>query len=367
MAHPLPRYIGERDERSFGKAVRERVHASFRDAGITSKADARLVPKAIIMLALFFAPLAVLLLVPMSAWMALPLVLIMGAGMAGVGMGVMHDGLHGAISTRPWVNELLGGTMYLLGSDAFTWKIQHNGSHHTHTNVDGVDQDIDPPDLLRFSEHAPLWWIHRFQHVYSFFFYGLLTLVKLGNDFISLTRIARSNDGRYKGHHFTLDLVVMALVKTAHIMLFIGLPLLVTGFAWWQVLLGFVLMHFTCGVILGTVFQLAHIVEGAQQPMADVDGVIHNDWTVHELLTTADFAPGNRLVTWYTGGLNFQVEHHLFPHISHLHYPRIAPIVQRTAAEYGIPYNVKPTMWAALGSHVRRLHALGRKAEEGPE
>ncbi len=188
---------------------------------------------------LFLGPLVVMLLVPMSAWAALPLVLLMGVGMAGVGMSVMHDGLHGASSTRPWLNELLGGTMYVLGSDAFTWKVQHNGAHHTHTNVDGVDQDIDPPDLLRFCEHAPLWRVHRFQHVYSFFFYGLLTLVKLGNDFFSLTRVARSGDVRYKGRNYAKDLAIMVVVKLAHLLVFIGLPLWYTDFALWQVLTGF--------------------------------------------------------------------------------------------------------------------------------
>lgn len=353
------RYIGTEHERGFGSTVRSRVHAYFKETGTNTKADARLVPKVIVLMTLFLAPLVVILLVPMSAWAALPLAILMGVGMAGVGMSVMHDGLHGAISTKPWVNELLGGTMYALGSDAFTWKIQHNGAHHTHTNVDGVDQDIDPPDLLRFSEHAPLWRVHRFQHVYSFFFYGLLTLVKLGNDFFSLARVARSGDARYKGRSFAQDLAVMVLVKAAHMLVFIGLPLWLTDLTWWQVITGFVVMHFTCGVILGTVFQLAHVVEGAQQPLADPTGVICSDWTVHEVLTTADFAPHNRWLTWYTGGLNYQVEHHLFPGISHLHYPAIAPIVQRTAEEFGIPYNVKPTMMAALGSHVRRLRQLG--------
>lgn len=359
MATTAPRYIGPDHERSFGSTVRSRVNASFKEAGMHTKAGNSIVLKVGLMLVLFFAPLVVLLLVPMSAWMAFLLAVLMGVGMAGVGMGVMHDALHGATSRRTWVNDLLGGSMYLLGSDPFTWKIQHNGAHHTHTNVDGVDQDIDPPELLRFSQHAPLWRVHRFQHVYSFFFYGLLTLVKLGNDFFSLVRVARSGDARYKGRNLTIDLVVMVLVKAAHIALFIGLPLIFTPFTWWQVLLGFVVMHFTCSVILGTVFQLAHIVEGAQQPLTDEHGVIGNDWAVHELLTTADFAPRNRLLTWYTGGLNFQVEHHLFPAVSHLHYPRIAAIVQRTAEEYGLPYNVKPTFRAALGSHVRRLRELG--------
>ncbi len=339
--------------------MRARVHGFFKETGRGTKADARLIPKVVLLMALFLGPLVLMLLVPMSAWPALLLVLVMGVGMAGVGMSVMHDGLHGASSTRRWVNELLGGTMYVLGSDAFTWKVQHNGAHHTHTNVDGVDQDIDPPDLLRFSEHAPLRRVHRFQYIYAFLFYGLLTLVKLGNDFVSLRRVARSGDARYAGRSYPVDLVVMVLVKLVHAGVFIGLPLWLTGFTWWQVLTGFVLMHVTCSVILGTVFQLAHVVEGAEQPKPGDDGVIPTDWAVHELLTTANFAPSCRWLTWYTGGLNHQVEHHLFPSVSHLHYPAIAPIVQRTAAEFGIPYNVKPDLGSALGSHVRRLRQLG--------
>jgi linoleoyl-CoA desaturase len=362
MSFPVLRYIGTEHERSFSGTVRSRVQAHFRTAGISTKADARLVPKVVLLMTLFLAPLVILLLVPMSAWWALGLAMLMGVGMAGVGMSVMHDGLHGASSGRSWVNDLLGGTMYVLGSDAFTWKVQHNGAHHTHTNVTGVDQDIDPPALLRFSEHAPLRRVHRFQHIYAFFFYGLLTLVKLGNDFFTLRRIARSGDARYKGRHYGRDLAVMVLVKSLHLLVFIGLPLWLTDLSWWQVLTGFVVMHFTCSVILGTVFQLAHVVEGAQQPMQDAGGVIHSDWAVHELLTTADFAPGSRWLTWYTGGLNYQVEHHLFPAISHLHYPAIARIVESTAAEFGIPYNVKRTMAEALRSHVLRLRHLGTVA-----
>lgn len=105
---------------------------------------------------------------------------------------------------------------------------------------------------------------------------------------------------------------------------------------------------------------VAHVVEGADQPLPDDRGVIHTDWAVHEVLTTANFARNNRLLNWYIGGLNFQIEHHLFPHICHIHYRHIAPIVERTAKEYGLKYNEKPTFRAALASHVRRLRELGR-------
>lgn len=352
-----PRYAGTTTSRQFGTQVRGRVHAYFKEKGIPQKADHRLWPKVAVMVGLFLLPQLVILTWPMHAWAALGMALLMGVGMAGVGMAVMHDALHGASSRHAWVNDLLGASMYMLGSDAFTWKIQHNGAHHTHTNVDPVDQDIDPPDLLRFSEHAPLWRVHRLQHIYAFFFYGLLTVVKLGNDFLSLAKASRT--GHHATYDFTRAYVIMAGVKLAHLLVFIGLPLWLTPFAWWQVLVGFFVMHFTASVIMGVVFQLAHVVEGAQQPLPDGEGTIHTDWTEHELRTTANFAPRNRFITWFTGGLNFQIEHHLFPYISHLHYSAIAPIVKRTAEEHGLPYNTKPSTRKALRSHIRRLHQLG--------
>lgn len=355
----MPRYLGAKGSSQFGITLRERVNAYFKDAQIAMKADSRLAPKVFSMLALFMVPWILVLTVDMTVWVALVMVIATGAGMAGVGMTVMHDALHGATSKHPWINKVLGGSMYLLGSDVFTWKVQHNVLHHTHTNVDMFDQDIESRGILRFSEHAPLKRVHRYQHIYAFLFYGLLTLTKLVNDFFMLARVARSGVPGQKVRNVTAGYMTMIGVKLTHFFVFIALPIWVTPFAWWQVLLGFFLMHFTAGVILGSVFQLAHVVEGAVQPTPDQAGVIASDWTVHELLTTADFAPRSRVVTWFTGGLNYQIEHHLFPYISHVHYARIAPIVQRTAQEFGLPYNVKPTMWQALRSHVRRLRQLG--------
>ncbi|MFZ1688496.1 MAG: acyl-CoA desaturase [Flavobacteriales bacterium] len=358
-----PRYVGSEGSSKFGAILRERVNAYFKDSHIPVKGDARLVPKVVSMLALFMVPWILVLSVEMNVWVALLMVIATGAGMAGVGMTVMHDALHGASSKHPWLNKLLGGSMYLLGSDVFAWKIQHNVLHHTHTNVDMFDQDIESRGILRFSEHAPLKRVHRFQHVYAFFFYGLLTITKLVNDFFMLAKVARSGVPGQKVRNVPVGYATMIGVKLTHVFVFIALPIWVTPFTWWQVVLGFLVMHFTAGLILGSVFQLAHVVEGAVQPTPDTAGVIASDWTVHELLTTSDFAPKNRVITWFTGGLNYQIEHHLFPYISHLHYASIAPIVQRTAQEFGLPYNVKPTMWQALRSHVRRLWQLGHPAD----
>lgn len=355
------RYRSAEDwQQRFATSVRANVNTYFKERGISTKGDHRLVYKTVAMLALYLVPFSVMLTLPITGWWVIPLWVLMGMGMAGIGMSVMHDAVHGSASSRTWVNKLLGSSMHLLGSNVFTWKVQHNLNHHTHTNIDSVDQDIDPPAVLRFSDHAPLRWVHRSQHVHAFFFYGLLTLTKLVNDFFMLARFNRSGITKRMGESPSGLMWKLAASKALYLAAFIGLPLLLTDLAWWEVLVGFFVMHFVAGLILGVVFQLAHVVEGAEQPLPDADGLVHSDWTVHELRTTANFARNNRLLNWYIGGLNYQIEHHLFPNICHLHYRAIAPIVERTAVEFGLVYNMKPTLRAALASHVRRLRELGR-------
>lgn len=349
-----------RSQQDFAKAVRLNVNAYFKTNELSTKGDARMVVKSLVMLTLYLAPFVLLLTLPITGWAAMGCWLLMGVGMAGIGMCVMHDGVHGSASKKTWVNDMLGGTMYLMGSSVLTWRIQHNGAHHTHTNIDTMDGDLDSRGLLRFSEHAPLKRIHRFQHLHAFFFYGLLTITKLVFDFITLVQFNRDGNTQAQKADPQREMVKLIVVKVVYLAVFIGLPLLFSATSWWELLLGFVVMHFVASVILGTVFQLAHIVEGAEQPLPNADGVVLNDWVIHEMNTTANFARSNRFLTWFTGGLNHQIEHHLFPNVCHVHYSAISVIVERTAHEHGVPYNHKPTFHGALASHVRRMKALGR-------
>jgi linoleoyl-CoA desaturase len=347
-------------QKEFSAAVRTNVNTYFKTNNISIKGNFTLATQTIAMLFLYIAPFVFILLRPMNAWVALPLVVIMGIGAAGIGMCVMHDAVHGSYSAKEWVNKVLGGTMYLLGSDVFTWKVQHNMMHHAYTNIDGYDEDIAARGPIRLSQYAPLRKIHRYQYIHAFFFYGLMTILKLTNDFKQLAGYNKEGiTGKYHINPVS-EYVKMVVVKLIYLFIFIGLPIMVTSFAWWQVLLGFIIMHWTAGCILSTVFQMAHVVEGTRQYRADADGIVHSEWSVHELSTTADFARDNLFLNWYIGGLNFQIEHHLFPNICHVHYRKIAPIVQRTAAEFGLQYNLKPSFRAALGSHIRRLKELGR-------
>lgn len=349
-------------ERTFGTEVRERVNAYFKENGISPKGNSALAIQTIVLLSLYLVPFILILTVPMNGWIAILLSVIMGVGTAGVGMSVMHDAVHGSYSGKNWVNHLLSGSMYLLGANILNWKIQHNMLHHTYTNISEYDKDIESKGPIRLCEHAPLKPIHRYQHIHAFFFYGLMTLSKLYQDFPQLAEYKRRGILDQLGRSMTREYVKVALIKIMYFGIFVGLPILLTPFAWWQVLLGFVIMHWTAGAILATVFQLAHVVEGADQPMPDEAGVVEHDWAAHELRTTSNFAPNNLILNWYIGGLNFQIEHHLFPHICHIHYRKIYPIVAETAREFGLPYNIKPSFRSALKSHVKRLKELGQRA-----
>ena len=346
-------------EKQFAAAVRKNVNEYFREKGISKKGNLSMYIQTILMLGFYIAPFVLLLTVSMNIWMAIFMTVLMGIGVAGVGMAVMHDAAHGSYSDKEWVNKLLAGTMHLLGSGVINWKIQHNMLHHTYTNIDGYDEDISSKGPIRLAENAPLKKIHHYQYFLAFFFYGLLTLSKLVGDIAQLKLYNKEGLTRQQNINPTSETIKLIFVKIAYLALFIGLPIMITPFHWWQVLVGFVIMHWVAGCILSTVFQMAHVVEGTEQPMPDANGLIHDEWAVHELRTTSDFARNNHFLNWYVGGLNFQIEHHLFPNICHVHYQKIAPIVERTAREYGFNYNLKPSFASAFVSHVNRLKELG--------
>ena len=349
-------------QKQFAAELRKNVLAYFKDNNISTKGNAALLFRTVVMALCYIVPFVLMLTLPVNPWLAAFLCVIMGIGIAGTGMCTMHDAVHGAYSSKKWINKLMGGSLYLLGSNVFNWKIQHNVLHHTYTNITGLDQDIESKGPIRLSENAPLRKFHKYQFLHAFLFYGLMTIVKLTKDFTQLA--AYNKAGITSNYKFnpTIEYIKMVIYKAIYLLVIIGLPILLTPFSWWQVLIGFFIMHWTAGAILSTVFQMAHVVEGADQPMPDENGVVQCDWSVHELATTSDFAPHNKWLNWYVGGLNFQIEHHLFPNICHVHYPKIAPIVEATALKYGYAYNLKPTLKDAFLSHVQRLKELGQPA-----
>jgi linoleoyl-CoA desaturase len=320
-----------------------------------------MVAKTVTLLALTFIPYGLILSGRLSAWPMLGLAVVMGIGLAGIGFSISHDALHGAYSSKPWLNRLIGLSFDLCGANGYMWKITHNVIHHTYTNIEGIDEDLTVSPLLRLSpsaEHRPM---HRYQHLYAFAAYSMSTLFWV---FVKDYKYFLQRDlGPYKNkRHPRSEIVTLVATKLLYYGWALALPLWLLPIPWWQVLIGFLVLHLTAGLILGIVFQLAHVVEGTDYPAPDGAGVMEHAWLVHEMATTSNFGRRNRLLCWYVGGLNFQVEHHLFPRTCSVHYPAISPIVEELAREYGVPYNAQPTLRAAIASHYRMLRKLGQAA-----
>ncbi|CCH55516.1 linoleoyl-CoA desaturase [Fibrisoma limi BUZ 3] len=348
-----------KDKSVFFPMLRERVDQYFAEQSLSKQGDQQLVCKGIFMLCLLLVPYGLILSNQFTAWAMLGFAVLMGLGTAGVGMAVMHDANHGSFSNVPWINTLFSSCLYLLGGNVLNWKIQHNTLHHTYTNIHDVDEDITGKFLLRLSHSDERKRIHRYQHIYAFLLYGLMTVSFFIKDFRQAYRYNHKQEGKLIKPFSNRDVAILIGSKVFYLLFIAVLPLLITDLTFGQWLLGFAVMHFTAGLVLSTIFQLAHIVEGAEQPAPDDSGIVGNAWAIHQMQTTANFSCP-KLLSWFIGGLDFQVEHHLFPTISHIHYRALSPIVQRTAEECGIPYNNKASFPEAISSHIKMLKVLGR-------
>jgi linoleoyl-CoA desaturase len=355
--------FSKQDSLKFFRTLNSRVNNYFKENNLQKTGNWKLHLKTIVMFTIFLTPYFFLLTMDMPFWTYLLLNVVIGVGMAGVGMNVMHDGNHGSYSNKPWLNKIMGGSIYILAGNVFNWQVQHNVLHHTYTNIVGHDEDLDAGRIIRFSKQADWKYFHKFQHYYSVFLYGLLTFNwAITTDFKQMRAYLKRklSYGEPKSPKFLWTTLI--ITKVIYFSIWLVLPMLL-GITWWKVLLGFAVMHYTAGLILSIVFQLAHVVEETTNPVPDENGEIENTWAIHQLFTTANFAPKNWIVNWYTGGLNHQIEHHIFPHISHIHYGKIADIVRETAKECNLPYHEFKTMRGAVIAHFKHLKELGQEPQ----
>lgn len=321
----------------------------------------RMLPKSIVMAGLYFLPFLLINLGVFSAPLLILLLwMIMGLGLAGMGMGVMHDANHGTFSQNKRLNQIMSLSMNMLGGNSMIWRLQHNVEHHTFTNIDGLDRDISISGILRFSPHQKLMKIHRFQYIYGWLLYTLMTFSWVtSGDFSQLKRFY-TNGTIATREEYRKKLIELIGWKILYYGFTLGLPLLLTSYSPFLILGGFVLMHLISGFILSIIFQTAHVMPDSEYPLPCENGFIENDWAIHQMNTTCNYSPSSRIFSWFIGGLNYQVEHHLFANISHIHYPKIAKIVQKTAREFGIQYRCHKTYFHALIAHGKMLKQLGR-------
>ena len=344
--------------RNFQKTLNERVNAYLRDNNIPARDVPAMYLKTVVVLAWWLGTYLLLMLGHFSPLVNVAVCLVWAMSIASVGFNVMHDANHGAFSNNPRINKLMSLSAEMLGMSGFRWRIKHNVWHHTYTNIVGFDDDVETFGLMRLTPRAPWKPLFRAQVWYFPVIYSFIAFDFFLRDFM-MVLFGKSDANHVYPKMDTVDKITFWAGKLFFVVIMFVLPLLV--FPWWQVLIGFVMVMLTVGLVMGVVFQLAHINGDAAFP--DPVGSpqhIENEWAVHQIETTADFAPRNRLLNFYIGGLNYQIEHHLLPHVCHLNYPRLAPIVRATCEEFGIRYIRYPTWREAFACHLRELRLLGR-------
>jgi linoleoyl-CoA desaturase len=352
----VPKFPGTKN--SLHSELKARVQKYFDENNIKQTGNIALWHKAVVLLVAFVGLYLHLLIVqPAWYWSILECALL-GAVVASIGFNIMHDGGHGSFSQNKVMNNIASWTSSMLGASQFMWNVKHNMIHHTYTNVDGIDDDIEIGVLMRMAPTQKKYWLHRFQHVYFVPLYMMMYIFWVFFSDYNKYFTKKIGDMPLKKMSVS-DHIRFWAVKVWHAAVFVVIPIMVVGWLKW--LIGFLVLSLVGGFILSIVFQLAHTVEDAHFPIADEStNRLPDEFAAHQIKTTANFATKDRLINWFVGGLNFQIEHHLFPKISHIHYPAISKIVKAVCQEYQLQYVEYPTMSRAVVAHVRFLKQMGR-------
>jgi len=342
---------------AFQMELRKRVDAYFDSTGKRRRDCPQMYLKTFALLTAFFGSYALLVFVAQTWWQALPLAVLLGFATAGIGLNVQHDGGHEGFSDRPWINKVMAAGLDLIGGSSWVWHHRHTVLHHTYVNITGHDSDIDLGRLARVTPYQERLKLHRWQHLYMWPLYGLMAIRwQLFGDYADVLR------GRILDHPIPrpkgLQLAIFLGGKLLFLVMAIGIPLIFHP--WWAVAIFYVLAGMVVGITLSVVFQLAHTVEEAEFVSPTDENRIENAWAIHQVESTVDFARRSRLAAWLLGGLNYQIEHHLFPRICHVNYPALSEIVEQTCQDFGIAFHEHPTFWAGIMSHYRWLREMGR-------
>lgn len=353
-----PLKFSNQSNRDFETTLTKRVNQYFKQNNISKSANGLMIFKTIFFLTLYAGSYSLILFGGLSLGVTYLLWAIFGFTIAMLCVNIGHDAIHGAYSDKKWVNNLLSHTFNLNGASAYMWAKMHNMAHHTYPNIDGYDEDIESLPIIRMNPKKKLKSIHKYQHIYAPVFYGLATLAWVFiKDYVKFFKNEVGNYSQKK--HPVHQYFLLFFYKALYYAIFMVLPFLVLDFSFVQILLGILLMHYVEGFTLAVIFMLAHIVEETHFLLPNQNGMLEHSRMVHQLYTTANFSVKSRLTGFLTGGLNAQVEHHLFPNICSIHYRSISGIVRETAEEFGLPY-YESSFFGAIRSHLRFLKKMGR-------
>lgn len=345
---------------AFSEELQKNIEEYFKITGEKKRDHPLMFFKAGLMVA-WFGAAYYLLIFTTNTWIeAIGYTLLLAFATLGIGLNIQHDANHGAFSKRKWLNYIMGYSLDMIGGSSFFWRRKHNIAHHTYTNIHGADDDIDIGILARVAPEQPLRRFHRFQHMYMWFLYGLM-FFRWHFDIEAFRKSIRppSNEPRFG----IWDRIMFLAGKIMFWNIAFIIPMLYHP--WWGVFLCYIFGIFSISVIAAIVFSLAHTMDETEFPLPDTHTLhMPDEWMKHQLRTTVNFSPNNPFLTFYLGGLNYQIEHHLFTRISHIHYPHLAPIVQKTCEKFGIRYRINKTLWGAIRSHYQFLKKMGRQNKQ---
>ncbi len=349
----------DREDERFHAELREQVQGYFKSTGLSTYANRAMWLNTICIFLFTFGCYGLILSGQFSDWVMLMLCVGMGIGFAGFGASIAHDASHNAYSQHRWVNRLLAQSLNLMGANEYNWHIKHNILHHRYPNIYEKDEDVKISPLMRVSPSAELIPANKYQHIFAIPAYATVSLSWLCYDIIQFFEFEKIH-GRTLDHpRQRKELVYLVSWKLFYFFYILYIPYVVLALPFWKILIGFFVMHVVLSMIIVLVFQVAHLIRETQHGIPDSAGHISDSWAVHQIKSTANFACNNRWLTRYVGGLNYQIEHHLFCGICSVHYPAIRVIVKKTCEKYSVPYFEHKTFGSALISHFQYLKQMG--------
>lgn len=358
---PRPKVtFGKYKPGSFHKDVKDRVDHYFASNKISKSANFQMVFKTVLILLGWVSTYFLIVMNLVSPPAMLTLALFHGFFTAMIGMNIAHDAIHGAYTKNSWLNKKIGLFFNFTGANDYVWGITHNIVHHTYTNIPLHDEDIHQVPILRMEPTQKLWWIHRFQYIYAYLIYCFATVSWVfAKDYVKFFQ--KQLGGHYRKTFPRKEIFRLFIYKAIYYLMFIVIPLIVIDLPWYWIMFGFFAAHFVEGFTLAVIFSLAHVVEETDYPIPGPDNKMELQWADLQMHTTANFGEKNRAVNFICGGLNFQIIHHLFPKVCHIHYPKIASIVKETAKDHTLPYIEYESVFGAVASHTRLLKRFGRE------
>lgn len=341
----------------FFRALKDKVDLYFKESGQDRSGNATLHLKGILQALSALGMYIVLVFFTPGIFISIILSALLGLNLAIIGFNIMHEGGHQSFSRRLWMNKLSAYSLNMLGGNTYFWKIKHNINHHTYTNIEGMDSDIDVKPFMRLHANQPLRPYHRFQHIYWIFLYGISYLAWIFYEDFQKYFSGKISATSTKKQLPLKEHFIFWASKILYLTVYVVIPVFMLGWLPW--LVGFLIVTSVCGLVISVVFQLAHVVETTKFHLPEGEKS-QQEWAVHQVISTSNFATSNKVLFWLLGGLNFQVEHHLFPRVSHIHYPAINRLVKETCKEYNVAYHEFKSMTKAIVSHLTHLRHMGR-------